>query len=94
MESWYQKPALSVTLAATRHSSLSNGRSALQQEVKSLRLKVRNPAEKIINIYPQPRHAWRCSDNPGLKDWPVIPDNALIEQFRTPLGCVVGYSDK
>ena len=33
-----------VTRAATRHSSLSNGRSALKQEVKSLCLKVRNPA--------------------------------------------------
>src|ERR1017187_1618510 len=38
--------AMSVTLADTRHSSLSNGRSALKQEVKSFCLKVRNPAEK------------------------------------------------
>ena len=46
MDSRYQKAVMSVTLAATRHSSLSNGRSVLKQEVKSLCLKVRNPAEK------------------------------------------------
>jgi hypothetical protein len=39
-----------VTRAATRHSSLSNGRSALKQEVKSLCLKVRNPAGEEYNV--------------------------------------------
>jgi hypothetical protein len=38
--------ATSLTLAATRRSSLSNGRPVLKQEVKSLCLEVRNPAEE------------------------------------------------
>jgi hypothetical protein len=43
---------MSLALAATQHSNLSNGRSALKQEVKSLCLKVRNPAEKQYSVCP------------------------------------------
>ena len=43
---------MSVTLAATRHYILSNGRSAFKQEVESLCLKLRNPAEKFCADQP------------------------------------------
>ena len=79
MDSRYQRPATRLTRAATPHSSLSNGRSALKQEVKSHCLKVRNPAEKIIQRVSHLRYIKRFHICSIQKYWPVISAKALIE---------------